>query len=142
MDARKRSWLLTGMATAILLATALMIILQEGVNTWTVISFAILVFIVLIAVFFVARLSRELKSGYPLEDERSKAINMRAGYLSFYISLYVMIGVAWVLVLLEDSGFTISASEMLFIMVVISGTLYLIFNYSFKRAKKGSPNEN
>ncbi len=58
---------------------------------WPVVSFGIIATIVILGVFFVWRVLREVRSGFPLKDERTRMITGRAATYTFYIGSYFMI---------------------------------------------------
>ncbi len=138
MNERLRMWAMLAIAAAVLIASALMIFVLEGVNAWTLASFVILLLIVAVALFFVMRTAKELRSGYPLEDERSRYLNMRAGYYSFYISMYVVLGLAFVMMLLQEEGVVLSNNEVLFFIVILMGSVHIVLTTYFKRKGKAS----
>lgn len=45
------------------------------------------------AIFVYIRGNRDLKEGYPLKDERSKKVIEKASSLSFFVSLYLLLGI-------------------------------------------------
>ena len=47
------------------------------------------------AVFIYRRGNRDLKSGYPLKDERSRRVIERATYMAFLISLYLLLAIGF-----------------------------------------------
>jgi uncharacterized membrane protein len=138
MDERTRIWLMMGISAVVLLACALAIVLFEGINAWTLISFAILVIVVIFALYFVTGARRTLRSGYPIEDERSRYLGMRAGYRAFYVSMYLVLALAFVVMLLEDRGVTLSCNEMLFVVTAMMGSIYLAFSAYYNRKGKVS----
>jgi len=56
-----------------------------------VVSVGIIATIVLLGVFFVWRMLREIRSGFPLKDERTQMVTGRAATYTFYIGSYFMI---------------------------------------------------
>jgi uncharacterized membrane protein len=60
------------------------------------ISGSIIALIILIFAFFVfTRGSKDVKQGYPLEDERSKRVMEKAMALAFLATLYLLLGIGW-----------------------------------------------
>ncbi|MGB2825272.1 MAG: DUF2178 domain-containing protein, partial [Thermoplasmata archaeon] len=108
MDERTRIRLMMGISAAVLIACALLIVLLEGVNAWSLASFVILILIVTLALFFVGRALKDLRSGFPVEDERSRYLNMRASYRAFYVSMYTVLAMGFAVMILEDRGVTLS----------------------------------
>lgn len=58
---------------------------------WSGVSYGILATIVLLGVFAVWKTLRELRSGFPLKDERTQMVTGRAATYTFYIGSYFMI---------------------------------------------------
>ena len=58
---------------------------------WLMVSGGILATIVLLGVFFVWRMLKEIRSGFPLRDERTQMVMGRAATYTFYIGSYFMI---------------------------------------------------
>jgi len=106
--------------------------------TWTLVAAAILVSMGLVAVAVVLKQRKDLKSGFPKDDERSRAIRMRAGYWAFYISLYFLFGMSVVLTLLEDHQIaSLPAAEWGMIYVAVMGSIFLAVHTYLNR--KGVP---
>ena len=58
---------------------------------WSVVSVGILATIVLLGVFVAWKMLREMRSGFPLKDERTQMVTGRASTYTFYIGSYFMI---------------------------------------------------
>ena len=138
MMERQRMWIMVGIAVAVLAGAGLALLLIEGVNTWTLTSFAVLATVAILALVLVARTAKELRSGYPLEDERSRFMNMRAGYYAFYVSMYSVLGLAFVMTLLEDEGIVLANGELLFLVIVLMGSVHIVLSLYFKLRGKAS----
>ena len=135
---RQRMWIMAGIAVAVLAAAGLGLLLLEGVNTFTLISVAVLATIVVIALALVAWTAKELRSGYPLEDERSRLMNMRAGYYAFYVTMYSVLALAFVMMMLEDEGVVLANGELLFLVIVLMGSVHIALSLYFKLRGKAS----
>ena len=138
MIERQRMWIMAGIAVAVLAAAGLGLLLLEGVNTFTLISVAVLATIVVIALALVAWTAKELRSGYPLEDERSRLMNMRAGYYAFYVTMYSVLALAFVMMMLEDEGVVLANGELLFLVIVLMGSVHIALSLYFKLRGKAS----
>lgn len=136
MDERTRIRLMVVISAAVLIACALLIVLLEGVNAWSLASFAVLILIVMLALFFVGRAQKDLRSGFPVEDERSRYLNMRASHRAFYVSMYLVLALAFGVLLLEARGVTLPCPEMLFVVVAIMGSFHLVFSAFYNRKRK------
>ena len=141
MDEKVRFKRFVGIIVVILVAGAIFVIAfaNGGTENWaTVMSLVVLVTMAAIALVVARKKMKELKSGIPSEDERSRAIRMRAGYLAFYISLYFLFGMAFFHTILEDNQISsIPMSEWLMIYVAAMGSIFLVTNAYFTR--KGVP---
>jgi len=124
-----------GVSAVVLLASGFFLVLVEGVNVWTITMFLTLVAIALVAVVLVMRALRDLRSGLPIQDERSRAQSARAGHHAFYVSMYLTLALAVVFILLEDRDVTLPNAELLFIVVAMMGTTHIII--STYLARKG-----
>ena len=140
MDEKARFRRFVAAIAAVLVGGAVFVVVTGAVGTdnWaTVMSAAILVTMALVAMVVVRKGLRELKSGFPMEDERSKAIKMRAGYLAFFVSLYFMLGMGFVLAILEDNQVSsLPTSEWFMFYVAIMGSIFLVINVYLN--KKGA----
>jgi peptidoglycan/LPS O-acetylase OafA/YrhL len=141
MDEKARFQRFVGIIVVILAAGTIFVIAfaNGGSDNWaTVMSLVVLVTMAAIAFIVARKKMKELKDGIPSEDELSRAIRMRAGYLSFYISLYFLFGMAFFHTILEDSEISsIPTSEWLMIYVAVMGSIFLVTNAYFTR--KGVP---
>jgi len=112
---------------------------NAGVDVeWTLVSAVIVVSMALVAIAVVRKERKELKSGFPKDDERSRAIRMRAGYLAFFISLYFLLGMGFVHGVLEDQQIvSLPTSEWAMIYVAALGSIFLAMHAYLNR--KGVP---
>jgi drug/metabolite transporter (DMT)-like permease len=141
MDEKTRFQRFVGVIVVILVAGAIFVIAfaNGGTDNWaTVMSLVVIVTMAAIALIVARKKMKELKNGIPSEDERSRAIRMRAGYLAFYISLYFLFGMAFFHTILEDNQIpSIPMSEWLMIYVAAMGSIFFVTNAYFTR--KGVP---
>jgi TRAP-type uncharacterized transport system fused permease subunit len=141
MDERTRFQRYIGLVAVILVVGTLFVIVYAngGTDNWaTLISAVILATMAAIALIVARMKLKELKNGIPSEDERSRAVKMRAGYLAFYISLYFLLGMGFFHTILEDNQVTsIPTSEWLMIYVAAMGSIFLVLNAYITR--KGVP---
>ena len=138
-EARFRAFV--GIVIAVLALGIVFVIVfaNVSVDNWaTLMSAAILLSMAAIAVIVARKKLKELKSGIPSEDERSRAIRMRAGYLAFYISLYFVLGMSFFHAILEDNQVSsLPISEWLMVYVAAMGSIFLVLNAYLSR--KGVP---
>jgi len=99
-----------------------------------------LVSMALVAILVARKRQKELKSGFPHEDERSRALNMRAGYLAFWVSMYFCLALGWIIGAFVDESTTgfLSVGEMMFVLVAAMGIFYIAMWAVLSRGK-GAP---
>lgn len=106
---------------------------------WSGLVLATVVAIALVALLLALRAMRELRSGMPLDDERSRAMKSRAGYYAFHISMYATLALGFVFVLFEDEGMTLPNSELLFILVALMGSIQIVLmTYLNRRGRRAA----
>jgi hypothetical protein len=141
MEERARFRAFVGIVVTALAIGAVLVIIfaNTSVDNWaTLMSAAILVSMAAIALIVARKKLKDLKSGIPSEDERSLAIRMRAGYLTFYVSLYFVFGMSFFHAILEDNHVSsLPTSEWLMIYVAAMGSIFLVLNAYLTR--KGVP---
>lgn len=131
-----------GVVAAVVILGAVIFIVNLSTATvdisWAVVAAIIVVSIGIFAFFSIRRSMKDLKSGFPMDDEMSKAIKMRAGYLAFFISMYLLFAMGFIYSMVEDSlASQLPTSELLMVYVAVMGTIFLLANYYYKR--KGVP---
>ena len=60
----------------------------ENLNIGGILTIVIPLVLIVFMVFFVGRRYRDIKTGMPLEDERSKKVMTKTAAMSFYTTLY------------------------------------------------------
>jgi hydrogenase-4 membrane subunit HyfE len=140
MDEEKRFRKFVGVLAAMIVLGAVFVVgtvVAEVDNWYTIVSAAILVSIAVVAVFVAWRRQEELKSGFPHEDERSRALKMRAGYLALWVSMYFCLALGWIIgAFVEDSTRKfLSVGEMMFVLVAAMGIFYLVILVALSRGK-------
>ena len=141
MEGKARFWAFIVVIVAVLAGGVLYAVatMNAGVDVgWTLVTAAILISMALVAIAVVRKERRELRSGFPKDDERSRAIRMRAGYLAFFISLYFLLGMGFVQGILEDRAIrSLPTSEWAMIYVAVLGLIFLAVHTYLNR--KGVP---
>ena len=110
-----------------------------GADNWaSLMSAVILVTMAVVAIIIARKRSKEMKAGFPKNDERSIAIRMRAGYLAFFVSVYLLLGAGFAFSIVEDDGISsLPTSEWFMIFVAAMGMIFLAINAYLGR--KGVP---
>jgi Ca2+/Na+ antiporter len=133
MDERTRMWVMVGISAVVLLGIAFMIALTEGISVWSMAMLVTIVALALVAIAMVFKSQRELKSGFPRQDERSIALSMRAGNRAFYVSMYLFLFMALGLMGLDDQDVVLSNAELMFIVVAIMGSIHIVLSAYYNR---------
>jgi hypothetical protein len=92
-----------------------------------------IVALALVAIGMVVKSQREIRSGFPRQDERSIALSMRAGNRAFYVSMYLFLFMALGLMGLDDEEVMLSNAELLFIAVAIMGSIHIVLSAYYNR---------
>jgi len=133
MDERTRMWVMVGISAVVLLGIAFMIALTEGISVWSMAMLVTIVALALVAIAMVVKSQRELKSGFPRQDERSIALSMRAGNRAFYVSMYLFLFMALGLMGLDNQDVVLSNAELMFIAVAIMGSIHIVLSAYYNR---------
>lgn len=133
MEETTRVRTMIAISVLVLIGSGLMIVLFEGFNLWTTTMFLALVALATVALYVVTRAMKDLRSGIPLQDERSKALAGRAAHISFYLSMYLALALAFVFIVLGDSRAEVSNAELLFVVVAMMGSIHLAVSGYFNR---------
>lgn len=92
--------------------------------------------ILLFAGYLVMRWLDSRKTGLPLEDEMSHKIKFKAGYYSWLIAMYLMVGMMLVqIAAAEIWSYTISIDRMLPYLVIVPGLAFVALSLLYR--KKG-----
>lgn len=137
MDERTRMWVMVGISAMVLLAIAVVIILIGGLDLWTMMMLVIIVALATVALLMAARARKEIRSGFPLKDERTILLGMRAGNRAFYVSMYLFLFMAFAFAALEDQGVVVSNAELLFVIVALMGSVHIILTTYYNRKGRG-----
>jgi len=102
---------------------------------WQIPGFGIAAVIVLVGVLLVWRLLREKKSGYPLQDERTRRINGKAATYALNIGLYFMVALMLFRFLSQElPGFpALDMDYALIASLLVLAILDLLFRWYFGR---------
>lgn len=107
--------------------------------TWPIISVGILALLILIPVLVIWKKLKDKKSGYPLQDERTRTLSWKAGYYAMFMGQYFI--VAYLLgniVAREFFGMPeIEAGYPMIAALLVSSVSFLVLRWYFGR--KGEP---
>ncbi len=94
--------------------------------------------LVVLATYIVIERFRAYKAGLPLKDEREKRIWHKAGYYTYLVTIYLVLGLSWFSdYLIEDlgmSGFDIGVFAGLIILV--TGSVFISLYFYFRQTGK------
>jgi hypothetical protein len=131
MDEKARFRRFVGIVVAVIVVGAIFgvgSVVVDGDNWAMVASVAILVATALVAILVARKKQKDLKSGFPSEDERSAAMKMRVGYLAFWASMYLCFALGWIVsIFVEDTSTDfIPLGEMMFVLAASMGIIYIV----------------
>jgi hypothetical protein len=92
-----------------------------------------IVALALVAIAMVVKSQKEIRSGFPRQDERSTALSMKAGNRAFYVSMYLFLFMAFGFSALEEEDLVVSNAMLLFVVVAIMGTIHIILSTYYSR---------
>jgi hypothetical protein len=136
MGAKNSKWIWAGVVVIISFTLLMMVLFAVWMEPWTTLTMATLTLLVIAMVVVFAKLNKDKREGFPSQDEMTRSLSMRAGYYSYYVSLYAILGMAILLLTLEDDAIELSISELLFIVVALMGSFNIIFNIYYKNKGK------
>jgi len=98
-------------------------------------SIGILATIVLIGVYVIWKIQKELRSGFPLKDERTQRINWKSSYYALYLGLYFMIALMLGNVLSRElrGVYLLDGWYALIFSILVQSLMYIGFNLYFER---------
>ena len=98
-------------------------------------SIGILATIVLIGVYVIWKIQKELRSGFPLKDERTQRINWKASYYALYLGLYFMIALMLGNILSRElrGVYLLDGWYALIFSILVQSLMYIGFNLYFER---------
>jgi peptidoglycan/LPS O-acetylase OafA/YrhL len=124
-------------STLTLLIIIGLIIVSKGSNLFAGLNLVIFILIVgigLIAFVREFKKNREIKAGFPADDELSKRIKYKAGYHTYMASMYM-----WLFIFLLRDKFP-DTETMLGGGILISALLSFIISFYIKRIFNENPN--
>jgi len=140
LDSEMRLRLVVGLLVVVVIGVFLAGLGFQELGTWTLVVLLLIVILAAVAILVYLRNAREAASGFPLEDERTGALKMRAGYLAFWASMYFCLGMGWIYgIFIEGTAMDfLTVAEMMFVIVAVMGVLYMLVWAAVSRGK-GTP---
>jgi uncharacterized membrane protein len=103
--------------------------------TWPIILIVNAVLVLLVGVFFLWRIHREKKSGYPFNDERTLKISGRAAIGTYYISIAFMVSL--LLFIIFGTEFLdlpdLEAGWAIIAIMLVTGISYGLLSWYYSR---------
>jgi len=102
---------------------------------WYVGSIGILAIILIVGVFFIWKMLKEMRSGFPLKDERTRMVTGRAATFAFYIGSYFMIALMLLNILSRElrGVYLLDGWYALIISIMVQGLMFIGFRLYFER---------
>lgn len=102
-------------------------------DMFIVLSIVNAVLIVLVAIFVIYGIRQSKKSGQPVQDEMTRKIAHKAGYYSWHITMYTVIGIMIINIFAEETGsYYIHVDRALPILVIFPGLAYMLLMFRYQ----------
>ena len=102
---------------------------------WSGVSIGILATIVLLGVYAIWKIQKELRSGFPLKDERTLRISGKAAYYAFHLGSYFMLALMLGNILSRElrGVYLLDGWYALIYSIIVQSLMYLGFRTYFER---------
>ena len=102
---------------------------------WSGVSIGILATIVLLGVYAIWKIQKELRSGFPLKDERTLRISGKAAYYAFHLGSYFMLALMLGNILSRElrGVYLLDGWYALIYSIIVQSLMYLGFRAYFER---------
>ena len=102
---------------------------------WTGMSMGILATIVILGVYVIWKIQKELRSGFPLKDERSQRVSGNAAFYAFHLGSYFMIALMLGNILSRElrGVYLLDGWYALIYSIIVQSLMYLGFRTYFER---------
>jgi len=99
------------------------------------VSIGILVTIVILGVFVFWRILKEMRSGFPLKDERTQRVSGKAAYYAFHLGSYFMLALMLLNILSREfrGAYLLDGWYALIIAIIVQSLMYIGFRLYFER---------
>ena len=125
----KKSVIVFIIAALVLITAFIWILSGSGpVKPMELVNIAVIVIVVLFALFFGYKRISSSRKGEPPEDELSKRVMQKASSLSYYISLYLWLAIMYFSEDLNYETHTIIGAGILG-MALVNAVCWLVFNF-------------
>jgi uncharacterized membrane protein len=98
-------------------------------------SGGILATIVILGVYVIWKIQKELRSGFPLKDERTQRVSGKAAYYAFHIGSYFMIALMLGNILSREfrGVYLLDGWYALIFSIIVQSLLYIGFRLYFEK---------
>jgi uncharacterized membrane protein len=95
----------------------------------------ILVAIAFLGIYFVWKIVKELRSGFPLKDERTQRVSGRAAYYAFHLGSYFMLALMLLNVLSRElrGAYLLDGWYALIFSIIVQSLMYIGLRLYFER---------
>ncbi len=102
---------------------------------WTGMRMGILATIVILGVYVIWKIQKELRSGFPLKDERSQRVSGNAAFYAFHLGSYFMIALMLGNVLSRElrGVYLLDGWYALIFSIIVQSLMYIGFRLYFER---------
>ena len=102
---------------------------------WSIGSIGILATIVILGVFAIWRMLKELRSGFPLKDERTQRVGGKAAYYAFHLGSYFMIALMLLNILSREfrGVYLLDGWYALIFSIIVQSLMYIGFRTYFEK---------
>jgi hypothetical protein len=102
---------------------------------WSGASIGILATIVIIGVFVFWRIFKEMKSGFPLKDERTQRVSGNAAFYAFHLGSYFMLALMLGNILSRElkGVYLLDGWYALIFSIIVQSLMYIGFRLYFER---------
>jgi hypothetical protein len=102
---------------------------------WSGASIGILATIVIIGVFVFWRIFKEMKSGFPLKDERTQRVSGNAAFCAFHLGSYFMLALMLgnILSRVLKGVYLLDGWYALIFTIIVQSLMYIGFRLYFER---------
>jgi uncharacterized membrane protein len=102
---------------------------------WSGMSIGILATIIIIGVYAIWKIQKELRSGFPLKDERTQRVSGKAAFYAMHIGLYFMIALMLTNILSREFRgiYLLDGWYALIFSIIVQSSMYLGFRIYFDR---------
>ena len=102
---------------------------------WSGASMGILATIVILGIFVIWRIIKEMRSGFPLKDERTQRVSGKAAYYAFHLGSYFMIALMLGNILSRElrGVYLLDGWYALIFSIIVQSLMYIGFRLYFER---------